>query len=118
MLTSGPVADEETVAEEIPDSEPDSAPKEEAESLLEELADDLNPVADLGDTLRKVQSRYLIGMLVAYGVSTACAMAVVLIYPVRDWLLFLGMFLVILSYVVLYIKAHQKKRKTFLKLQR
>jgi hypothetical protein len=79
-------------------------------SEIADLVNELNPVADLGDTLSKLNSRYLTVLLLTYLVATGVGMLTVLINPVRDWLLFGGMFLVILSYIILYIKAHQKKR--------
>ena len=109
MLTSGTVAkSDEQDTPEITESTPAD---EQPESLLDELADDLNPIADLDETLTKVQSRYIIAMLLSFLAATVVGMVSVLTNPVRDWPLFGGMFLVVLSYMVLYIKAHQRRRK-------
>ncbi len=75
------------------------------------MAEELNPVEDLARTLRQVHSRYLTALLVLYCVGVGIGMGTVLLYPVRDWILFLGMYLVILAYMVTYIKAHQRGRK-------
>lgn len=77
---------------------------------LNELSSDLNPVADLTDTLSQINSRYLTVLLLSYLVAMGVGTLTVLINPVRDWLLFGGMFLVILAYIILYLKSHQKKR--------
>ena len=86
-------------------------PEEHVDSALDDLADDLNPIADLSETLTTVQSRYIVTMLLSFVGATVVGMIAVLTQPVRDWPLFGGMFLVVLSYIVLYIKAHQRRRK-------
>ncbi len=73
--------------------------------------EELNPVEDMARTLRHVHSRYLTALLVLYCVAVGIGMGTVLLHPVRDWILFLGMFLVILAYLVTYIKAHQRGRR-------
>jgi hypothetical protein len=109
MLMCLPVTDDKTqeIDQDVEAEANDPSPKD---SEIAELVDDLNPVADLGDTLSKLNSRYLTVLLLTYLVATGVGMLTVLINPVRDWLLFGGMFLVILAYIILYIKAHQKKR--------
>jgi len=98
------------VSTEVPPSEETLEEKAPEESTLDELADDLNPVADLGETLSKLHNRYLIAMLATYLLAAVVAMLAVLFNPVRDWPLFGGMYLVVISYMILYIKATQRGR--------
>lgn len=70
-----------------------------------------SPVRDLRETLRQLHSRYLIALLLVYALAATVGMAVVVANPVRDWLFFGAMYLVIAAYMILYIKAHLKKRR-------
>jgi hypothetical protein len=73
--------------------------------------DELNPVEDLARTLRRVHSRYLWAVLVMFTIASAIGTAAVFMNPVRDWMLFLAMYLVIFAYMITYIKAHQQRRR-------
>ena len=74
--------------------------------------EDLNPVEDVVDTLEKVHSRYLWAVLLVYVIGAAVGVGATLTHPVRDWLLFVGMYLVIFAYMITYIKAHQQRQRT------
>ncbi len=69
------------------------------------------PVANLGQTLRQIHSRYLWTLLILFGLASVITVGVVILQGVRDWYLFVGMILVIFSYLILYIKAHNHGRR-------
>lgn len=72
-------------------------------------------VDDVAETLKRVHSGFLRMLILTYAAAAGAGVAIVFIHPVRDWILFVGMFLVIFAYMSAYLKAHQKRR-TFLKL--
>lgn len=95
------VADEELEAQ-VPAAEPDPDAEDQA---------GLEPARDIGGTLRRIHSRYLWALLVTYCVAAGIGIGSVLMFAVRDWLLFVGMYLVVFAYMIAYIKAHQRKRR-------
>jgi hypothetical protein len=88
-----------------------SEPAQKEPAPKEFSAENLNPVKDLRKTLRQIHSRYLLVLLSLFGVAAAVTMAMVILNPVRDWFLFMAMYLVLFAYLILYIKAHQKKHR-------
>lgn len=93
------------------DDQHEAAPPPSAEATKSRPDADFNPVGEIGATLRRVHSRYMTSLLVAYCVAAGVGVGTVLLNPVRDWILFLAMFLVILVYIIAYIKAHQRGRR-------
>ena len=94
-------------------SEPPTAASGPAPSA-EHHSDPAGPaeqVRDLARTLRQVHSRYLIGLLLAYFLAAGVGMLVIIVARVRDWYAFAAMFLIVLAYVALYIRAHQRRRR-------
>ena len=71
---------------------------------------DSPPPQGLAATLRRVHSRFLMGLLLAYAVAAGVGIGIVLLHPVRDWFLFVAMYLVVLAYMATYLKAHQRRR--------
>lgn len=80
----------------------DSNRPEEGERFLE--------VDDVAETLKRVHGGFLRMLILAYAAAAGAGVATVFIHPVRDWILFVGMFLVILAYMSAYLKAHQNRR--------
>lgn len=89
-----------------PEHHPHSA-VEEAREIVDYT---VGQVRDLGSVLSSIHSRYLIGLIVLYLATAAFGTAVVFASPFRDWYMFLAMFLVIFAFVLLYVKAHYRKR--------
>ena len=66
---------------------------------------------DLADTLRKAHSRLVWAQLGTLGLAAALGIVEVVSAPVRDWLLFVGMYLVLFAYVIAYLKAWAHQRR-------
>lgn len=96
------------------DPSPEGPPEHHAHSAVEEAREivdyTVGQVRDLGSVLSSIHSRYLIGLIVLYLVTAAFGTAVVFAGPFRDWYMFLAMFLVIFAFMLLYVKAHYRKR--------
>ena len=75
-------------------------------------ASEHNPIGEIRETLNRVQSRSVIAILSLYALSGTTCMAILMGQPVRDWYLFLAMYLLIFVYVIAYLKAHQRKLRT------
>jgi hypothetical protein len=96
------MVDEPTEQIDLPvKNEEDKAPPSSAEP----------PIVNLGQTLRQIHSRYLWTLLILFGLASLITVGVVILQGVRDWYLFVGMILVIFSYLILYIKAHNHGRR-------
>lgn len=86
--------------------EPQHDPVEEAREIV---GDAVQRVRSLGSLLASIHSRYLIGLLLLYGATAAAGTAIVVVHPFRDWFMFLAMWLVILAFILLYVKGHYRR---------
>ncbi len=64
----------------------------------------------IADTLRRVQSRLMFGILGIYALGAVIGVGTVVLFGIRDWFLFAAMYLVIFAYLAAYLKAHQRSR--------
>ena len=86
--------------------EPQHDPIDEARDIVD---DAVGRVRDLGALLGSIHSRYLLGVLLIYAATAALGTAIVVIHPFRDWFMFLAMWLVILAFLLLYVKGHYRR---------
>lgn len=109
---SAPEPPEATVGEPPEPAEP-AEPAESAAESSEPAETEPAPEEDdqgIADTLRRVQSRFMAGLLLAYAVAAGVGIGTVVLFGVRDWFLFVAMYLVVLAYLSAYLKAHQRRR--------
>ena len=86
--------------------EPHHDPIDEAREIVD---DAVGRVRDLGALLGAIHSRYLLGLLLIYAATATTGTAIVLLHPFRDWFMFLAMWLVILAFLLLYVKGHYRR---------
>ena len=101
---------------------PDPVPPthDESETVAAEVASDVRaaiaPVgsalkADVGSLttfLRSIQSGYLLAGLGLLAATAVVGVLVTLVHGFSDWFMHLAMYIVLLSFALLYVRAHQK----------
>lgn len=66
---------------------------------------------DVATTLGRVHSRLVWAQLGTFAAAAATGTIAVVLGPIRDWLLFLAMYLVIAAYLIAYLKAWLGRRR-------
>lgn len=65
-------------------------------------------VGSLGVFLRSIQSGYLLAGLALLATAGIVGVVVTLLYGFSDWFMHLAMYVVLLSFTLLYVRAHQR----------
>ena len=103
-----------------PVPEPAPAPVPEPENVVAEVASDVRAaiapvgsamkadVGNLADFLRGIQSGYLLAGLGLLAATALVGVLVTLFSGFSDWFMHLAMYLVLISFALLYVRAHQR----------